>query len=198
MRRATIWGVLSAGIAALSATPVTASSSAGGEPQAASPLSSFVGFEEPQYQVDALATTFRVRVVLEPVPQAGLISYGVTLKFDAQAFDVAKPGIEIPAPLDFNGLQGPGAFTDVGPGYASVKGTVDLMGQAAVRYDASLLASFVLIPKDLEPGGAYELVLEPFYTVGPDEALYVTGEGGVLDAEMVFGRASLEVIPEPG
>ncbi len=107
-------------------------------------------------------------------------------------------GIEIPAPLDFNGLQGTGAFPDVGPGYASVKGTVDLMGQAAVRYDASLLATFVLIPKDLEPGGAYELVLEPFYTVGPDEALYVTGEGGVLDAEMVFGRASLVVIPEPG
>ncbi len=176
----------------LMALPPLAAAETGG------PLAQFVGFEEPRYQVDALASTFRVRVVLEPLREAGLISYGVTLRFDANAFEVGRPGIEVPAMLDFNGFLGPGAFVESGPGFASVKGTVDLTAQAALRYDASLLATFVLVPRDAVPGVTSDLLLEPFYTAGPNEALFVTGDGGVLDSELVFGRTTIEFIPEPG
>ena len=165
---------------------------------AGAPLSQMVGFEEPRYEVDALSTGFRVRVVIEPVPAAGLVSYGVTLKFDANAFDVGRPGIEVPAELNFNGFQGTGAFTDAGPGFASVKGTVDLMSQAMVSYDAPVLATFTLIPKGAVAGVTTDLLLEPFYTVGEEESLYVAGDGSVLDGDLVFGRTTLEFIPEPG
>lgn len=158
----------------------------------------YVALEQLQYRVEPLASSFRVSIVLAPIPGAGIVSYGVTLKFDADAFELGRPGIEIPVGLNFNGFAGPGALVDSGPGFVSVKGTVDFLGQAIVRYDAPLVASIVLAPIHGDPGDSSVLTLEPYFTAGPNESLFVDGEGRVLDSDLVFRGATVEFIPEPG
>lgn len=158
----------------------------------------FVALDQERYQAEPLGSSFRVRIVLSPVPAGGIVSYGVTLKFDFNAFDLVTPTFEVPAELNFNGFDGPGAFQESGPGHVSVKGTVDLMSQAMVRYDAALIASIVLAPKNAEPGESSVLTLEPFYTAGPEEALYVGGDGRVLDPNLIFRSAVVDFVPEPG
>jgi hypothetical protein len=157
----------------------------------------FVALDQLHYRVDALASSFRVSVVLGPVPGAGIVSYGVTLKFDSDAFELGRPGIEIPGGLNFNGFAGPGALSDSGPGFVSVKGTVDLLGDAIVRYDAPLLVSITLAPRNVLPGESSLLTLEPYLTAGPEESLFVDGIGRVLDPDLVFGSSTVEFIPEP-
>ncbi|MBL9136996.1 MAG: hypothetical protein JNK85_14085 [Verrucomicrobiales bacterium] len=171
-----------------------------GMPAAAAPTSDgplFVALDQERYQSEPLGSSFRVRVVLSPVPAGGIVSYGVTLKFDFNAFDLVTPTFEVPAELNFNGFEGPGTFQESGPGYVSVKGTVDLLSQAVVRYDAAFIASIVLAPKNVEPGESSLLTLEPFYTAGPEEALYVAGDGRVLDPSLIFRSAVVDFVPEP-
>ncbi|MGE3309056.1 MAG: hypothetical protein AB7O66_03730 [Limisphaerales bacterium] len=157
----------------------------------------YVALDQLNYRVEPVASSFRFSVVLAPVPGAGLVSYGVTIKFDADAFDLARPGIEIPAGLNFNGFAGPGALTDSGAGFVSVKGTVDLLGDAIVSYDAPLVLSIILAPKNAVPGEATILSLEPYLTAGPEESLFIDGEGRVLDPDLIFRGATVEFIPEP-
>lgn len=164
---------------------------------AASPGPLFIALDQLNYRVEPIASSFRVSVVLAPVPGAGIVSYGITLKFDADAFDLSRPGIEIPAGLNFNGFAGAGALTESGPGFVSVKGTVDLLGQAIVRYDAPVVLSIILAPKNAEPGSSSILSLEPYYTAGPEESLFLDGDGRVLDPDLVFRSSTVEFIPEP-
>jgi hypothetical protein len=175
--------------------PAEGASPVSSSPPANGPL--YVALDQLNYRVEPLASSFRVSVVLAPIPGAGIVSYGITLKFDADSFDVGRPGIEIPAGLNFNGFAGPGAFSDSGPGFVSVKGTVDFLGDAIVRYDAPLVVSIILAPKNAVPGGATILSLEPYLTAGPEESLFVDGEGRVLDPDLVFRSATVEFIPEP-
>lgn len=166
-------------------------------PQAAAPSSLSVALDQLHYRVDTLASSFRVSIVLAPVPGAGILSYGVTLKFDDSAFELGRPSIEIPAGLNFNGFAGPGALSDSGPGFVSVKGTVDFLGQAVVRYDAALILSVVLEPKNVEVGQTTLLDLEPYFTAGPNESLFIDGNGQVLDSQLAFQSAIVEFVPEP-
>jgi hypothetical protein len=170
----------------------------GGAPSSKANGPLFVALDQERYQTEPLGSSFRVRVVLSPVPSGGIVSYGVTLKFDFNAFDLVTPTFEVPAELNFNGFDGPGAFQESGPGFVSVKGTVDLLSQAVVKYDAALIASIILAPKNLEPGQSSVLTLEPFYTAGPNEALYVSGDGQVLDPNLIFRSALIDFVPEPG
>lgn len=157
----------------------------------------FVALDQERYQSEPLGSSFRVRIVLSPAPAGGIVSYGVTLKFDFNAFDLVTPTFEVPSELNFNGFEGPGAFQEAGPGFVSVKGTVDLLSQAVVKYDAALIASIILAPKNVEPGDSSVLSLEPFYTAGPNEALYVSGDGRVLDPGLIFRSAVVDFVPEP-
>lgn len=172
-------------------------STAAAAPAASTPGPLFVALDQLNYRVDTLASSFRVSVVLAPVPGAGIVSYGITFKFDQDAFELGRPGIEIPSGLDHNGFGGPGALTDAGPGFVSVKGTVDFLGQAIVQYDAPLVLSIVLAPKNAIPGEVTILSLEPYFTAGPEESLFVDGDGRVLDNELVFRDSTVEFIPEP-
>jgi len=157
----------------------------------------YVALDQLNYRVEPLASSFRVSVVLAPIPGAGIVSYGITLKFDSDAFELGRPGLEIPAGLNFNGFAGPGALSDSGPGFISVKGTVDLLGQAIVRYDAPLVVSIILAPKNAVPGETSVLSLEPYFTAGPEESLFIDGDGRVLDRDLIFGSATVEFVPEP-
>lgn len=187
---------IGASLAWLVATHSTrAGTPAAGGPSSDGPL--FVALDQERYQSEPLGSSFRVRIVLSPVPAAGIVSYGVTLKFDFNAFDLVTPTFEVPSELNFNGFEGVGAFQDSGPGFVSVKGTVDLLSQAVVKYDAALIASIILAPKNIEPGQSSVLELEPFYTAGPNEALYVSSDGRVLDPNLIFRSAIVDFVPEP-
>jgi hypothetical protein len=175
--------------------PAEGAAAVSSPPPANGPL--YVALDQLNYRVEPLASSFRVSVVLAPMPGAGIVSYGITLKFDADSFDVGRPGIEIPAGLNFNGFAGPGALADSGPGFVSVKGTVDLLGNAIIRYDAPLVLSIILAPKNAVPGAATILSLEPYLTAGPEESLFIDGEGRVLDPDLVFRSSTVEFIPEP-
>lgn len=156
-----------------------------------------VGLDQLRYQVEPLGSSFRVRVVLSAVPEGGITSYGVTLKFDPNAFSTVTPFFEVPEVLNHNGFDAGGAVQAAGPGFVSVKGTVDFLGQAIVRYDANVIASIILAPKNQTPGSTSPLELAPFYTAGPEEQLWVTGDGHVLDTELLFGSATVAFVPEP-
>lgn len=192
----TIWA-LSTSCALSIVAPIPRAAASSGTPAGSSNGPWYLAPDQRDYRVEPLASSFRVSLVFAPIPGAGIASYGVTLKFDADSFDVGRPGIEIPAGLDFNGFAGPGALTEIGPGFVSVKGTVDFLSQAVVRYDAPLVVSIILAPKDALPGETTVLSLEPYYTAGPNEALFVDGDGRVLDPDIVFGSATVEFIPEP-
>lgn len=197
-RASTIW-VLARTCALPLAASATGSIAVAAETGASSAVSSplALALDQLNYRVDPLDSSFRVSVVLAPVPGAGIVSYGITFKFDADAFELGRPGIEIPNGLNFNGFAGPGALTDTGPGFVSVKGTVDFLGQAIVRYDAPLVLSIVLAPKNAVPGEVTILSLEPYFTAGPEESLFVDGDGRVLDGDLVFRDSTVEFIPEP-
>ena len=63
---------------------------------------------------------------------------------------------------------------------------VPVLGQAIVRYDAPVVLSIILAPKNAEPGSSSVLSLEPYYTAGPEESLFLDGDGRVLDPDLVF------------
>lgn len=75
-----------------------------------------VHFDQSRYQVGP-GGSFAVSALIEPVPVAGLFSFGVRIIFAPPDVQISSPGnIIIPAPLDFNGPQGPGGTVLITPG----------------------------------------------------------------------------------
>src|SRR5262245_30187057 len=56
-----------------------------------------VHFEHPRYDITS-GDTFPVQVLIDPVPAAGLFSFGVKLKFDSSHAEVSSVGAITPAP----------------------------------------------------------------------------------------------------
>ncbi len=155
-----------------------------------------IRFEQDLYVV-ALGQSFVVNVLVEPQSLSGLYSYALKLQVDnlkARVNDLG--GISVPAPLDFNGVAGPGALRAVGAGFAGVKGTVNFFGEPREHYSGSRLASFALTDGSADVG-EYQLGLEGYNTLGATESLFVNGAGEVLDPSITFRGATVRVVPEP-
>lgn len=153
-----------------------------------------VGFSQPSFEARVGEATF-IRVELSSTLPVGLFSYGVRLVFDpAEVLRVTPAGVNVPAELDFNGVRGPGALRQVGPGFAAVKGTVDFAADPVRYYSGVVLATFAVTPLRMEDCA---LSLELFRTLGPDEQVFVGGDGTKLDDTLRFGSARLWVVPEP-
>lgn len=156
-----------------------------------------VRFAQPAYSI-APGTSTAVSVLIDPVPEPGLFSFGLKMAFDeAMARVESAASISIPPPLDFNGVLGPGAIKSVGSGFATAKGTVNFF-VTPVPYAESLLATFVLSDQSGAVGQSYSITLDIHRTLGPAESVFVTGAGGVLDLQLGFGSALVTVVPEPG
>jgi hypothetical protein len=153
-----------------------------------------VRFEQTSYQV-VPNQAFTVNVFISP-PVNGLFSYGLRLAFPSSAFSVASDAIVVPAPLDFNGVLGPGALKQVDLGGLGVKGTIRL-DPLARAYREALLATFNLDTKAVNPGQNFALGLEIFRTIGSTETVFVDGEGMPLDDRIAFGSAVVTIVPEP-
>ena len=154
-----------------------------------------VDFERPTYQT-AVGVPISIRTHLDSPVASGLFSYGVRLVFDAQAGGlITESGIIAPAPLNFNGVQGSGAFKVIDEGFAGVKGTVDVFADPQVYFTET---EFVVFDMRFSKEGEYVLDLDTFRTLGPTESIFVTGDGAVLDDMISFGTATVTVVPEPG
>jgi hypothetical protein len=137
-----------------------------------------------------------VRLLLDPVPSSGLFSFGIKLTFEAdRAKVVDTSAITVVPPLDFNGFFGAGAFKEVGPGFAGVKGTVNVIAQPLVTYSGPLLATFSMTLTGTSPA---HLGLELFRTVSPNEDLFIDGNQVTLDSGLTFGSATLNPVAGSG
>lgn len=163
-----------------------------------------VHFDQDLYVVNAPGDTFVARILIdadsatprdEPVPN-GLFSFGVRSTFDSAKAQVASPAEVDPVPpLDFFGF-GPGAFEQVAAGLAGVKGNIDQFGNPLQPYGGTLLAE-VTFTNLASAVDNYPLDLDFFRTVGPNEQLFLDGQGIVLDPGVMFRGARVLVVPEP-
>jgi hypothetical protein len=155
-----------------------------------------VHFDQSRYTVSP-GGTVQIGVVMESVPEVGLFSYGVRLVSGSLAGVQGASGIVVPAPLDFNGVLGPGAIRLVENGAAGVKGTIDFFANPVQYYRGTLLATFLV--KDLNGtiGTSDPLSLEIYRTLGGNESVFVDAAGSGMDSQIIFGSAVLDVVPEP-
>lgn len=155
-----------------------------------------VRFQEASYSVVPGADV-RVTVLIDPVPEAGLFSYGLRIAWDAAMARVeSASSVVIPPPLAFNGVQGPGPMIALGDGFAAAKGTVDIFAADVQAYSGNVLATVVLRNLSGEVGRSYPLALELYRTLGASESIFVTGKGEVLDGMLSLGSGLIVVIPE--
>ncbi|MFO1499877.1 MAG: hypothetical protein U1G07_16040 [Verrucomicrobiota bacterium] len=156
-----------------------------------------VHFDQSSYRVSPDGSV-AIGVLIDPVPLSGLFSYGMKVVFDdAFARVESASAISLPPPLDYNGVQGPGADRLVGSGFAAVKGTVNFELSPGQAYSGALLATFNVKNLVGAAGQSYPLSLELYRTLGPTESVFVTGAGETLDGQLAFGTTTIDVVPEP-
>ena len=158
-----------------------------------------VRFDQPVYFVQPGQSSVPVGILIDPAPEAGLFSYGVTLKFDSAMASVPdSSAVKVVPPLNFDGVRGAGANIQLAAGTASVKGSVDTSLPAGTAYSGSLIGVFE-VKNQAPAGSSYLLELSLNRTLGPSESVFVDGKGQVLDSGLTFGTAQIIVqVPEPG
>ncbi|MHC1763416.1 MAG: Ig-like domain-containing protein [Verrucomicrobiia bacterium] len=152
-----------------------------------------VRFDRPRYDI-VPGESLVVQLVLDPAPEAGLHSFGISMLFDsahARASDVDS--ISVAPALNFDGVNGPGAVRRAATGIISAKGTVDGL-VAPISFSADPLLLTVTL-KDLEAPGPYVLRAEFYRTLGPTEQIFVDGLGNVLDGSITFRDALVNYRP---
>lgn len=154
-----------------------------------------VRFELPRYTAD-LGGILDLNVLIEydlDDPADDLFSYGLRV-------EVLTPGatnliaLQLPLKLDYDGINGAPAMTNLSSGVLGAKGTVDLFDTGRSPYAESLLATYRF---QFVTEGPVRLQLQPYNTLGPTEDLFVSDGGVVLDDFVVFGSADVDVVPEP-
>lgn len=156
-----------------------------------------VRFDQNSYSITP-GGTVSVGVVIDPAPEFGLFSYGLKVAFDEAWARVANASaITVPAPLDHNGVLGPGAIRLVQDGLAAVKGTVDFLASPPEFYSGTVLATIQLQDIGGQPGESYPITLDIYQTLEPTESVFVTGAGETLDGFLDFGSAIVTIVPEP-
>jgi hypothetical protein len=163
-----------------------------------------VHFDQDVYVVTGPGDVINAQILIDGNPQSprddsvpfGLFSFGTQVTFNPVKALVTGPGdISAVPSLDFFGFA-PGAFEQVSPGFAGVKGNIDMFENPLVPYSSSLLAELTLTNL-ASAVDSYPLTLDFFRTVGPNEQLFLNGMGGTLDPDITFRSARVVVIPEP-
>lgn len=163
-----------------------------------------VFFDKDEYVVSSVGEMFEVQILIdaddatsqiEPV-RTGLFSFGAEVSYEStKAQVVGSSALETASPLDFFQFV-PGALTEVDAGRAASKGNIDQVPEPVVPYTGSLLMKLTMTNL-ASPTDLYPLELDFFRTLGDTEQIFLNGAGGVLDDDIVFGRAWVRVVPEP-
>jgi len=133
-----------------------------------------------------------VRIVYGSGEPADLFSYGVRI----QASDpgvISLADISPPSALDFNGIFGPGAMVDSDSAVLGIKGTISPSLPLA-PYNGALVARYELVFSEVGP---LLLNLARWQTVGPNEDVFVAGDGTSLDDALILGSAAVWVVTRP-
>jgi hypothetical protein len=153
-----------------------------------------VGFAREGYVVLA-GEPFVLELVIRSSPgdpgDGGLFSYGVRLIPDTtDSLSVIDVGV--PPPLDFFGVT-PGALVESSPSLIGVKGNINIFADPMVPYGGELLATIKL---SFAAIGEYRIDLDFLRTVGPNEQIFLSGDGTVLDDAITFGAVTVRVLDE--
>lgn len=152
-----------------------------------------VRFAENEYLL-APGETLRTPVLIDPLPAAGLFSYGVIASVRGENNLVGVVNLTPRPTLAFDGPRGPGNQTASATGVFSGKGSVDLLLPAKPPHRETTLAELSL---GVLPEGTYQLDLALYNTLGPTESVFVDGRHLPLDPLLDFGSAFLEIVSTP-
>lgn len=131
----------------------------------------------------------------DPV-RGGLFSQALRVDFSGAKAQFTGPGdVTVPPALDYFGFS-PNSFRDMTANFAGVKGNIDQLANPLVPYGSSFLATFRITNLASGPD-SYPLMLDFFRTVGPNEQMFLSGDGTVLDPEIMFIPSRVIVLPEP-
>lgn len=164
-----------------------------------------VHFDQDVYLVNGPGDVVPARVLIDadanrpgetPVP-GGLFSFGVLMSYPTAKAELTST-VQILAPTELEHFSfDAAAFRRAAPaGEAGIKGNVDATFSPIVPYADPWLATFQLTNLATGPD-SYPLGLDFFRTVGINEQIFLDGNGGSLDASIVFRPARVVVVPEP-
>jgi hypothetical protein len=153
-----------------------------------------VEFPQAHYDVAALQE-FTTPVRINPVPAAGLFSYGLVCSVEGSN---GLTGIVAMTPLStlaFDGVVGAGTrgVTSLSGKYTG-KGSVDIQLPQKSNHTDPNLGTIAIAGL---PAGNYTLSLGNYNTLGPTESVFVDGQSHSLDSQITFGSATLSVVASP-
>ncbi len=152
--------------------------------------------ELPQGHYDVPASQeFTTLVRINPVPAAGLFSYGIICTVEGNNGLTGIVAITPPSALAFDGVAGAGmrGVSSLTGKYTG-KGSVDILLPQKNNHADSILGNLAIAGL---PVGSYTLSLGIYNTLGPTESVFVDGQSRSLDPQITFGTATLTVADAP-
>ncbi len=160
----------------------------------AQPTTYRVEFPQAHYDV-AGSQEFTTFVRINPVPAAGLFSYGLICTVEGSNGLTGIVAMTPPSALAFDGVVGAGTrgVTSLAGKYTG-KGSVDILLPQKSNHSDPNLGNLAIAGL---PGGNYTLTLGLYNTLGPTESVFVDGQSQSLDSQLILGGATLSVIDAP-
>ncbi|MFC7336897.1 hypothetical protein ACFQY0_06890 [Haloferula chungangensis] len=150
-----------------------------------------IRFDQPSYTID-LGEEVSGNLVMEPIPEGGLYSQGMTVTLRSR--DGTLAGLITPQAAAL--LDSDGPLLNAQGVNSAATGTAGIKGSGFFSQDRTVSINPVLSnfrATDLSPG-TYDLAIEPWNELGPTEDIFVTGLCLTLDPYITFGTATIEVI----
>lgn len=153
-----------------------------------------VGFPEPAYQIQ-LGQVFEAPVRMDPMPPAGLFSYGLIVTVEGTNGLIGVTTLMPKSPLGFDGINGPGnRGVAAATGRFTSKGTANMFPAEKPNHREPDLGKVSIAGL---PGGTYTVRLGPYNTLGPTESIFVDGKCRDMDAMIAFGTTQITVVSQP-
>ncbi len=142
-------------------------------------------------------TSFKSKVLIDPVPTQRLLSYGLLAQISSAGGIVGTAELAAVKRFNFNGPLDIPALTTDAIGSAGIKATVDFFDRAVPLQGLrdKTLAVFTLQPL---PPGDYTITLQPYRSLGEAEHLFIGRDLSVADPQIEFGTAELHVAEAVG
>jgi hypothetical protein len=167
---------------------------AGAGTASAQSLTYRVEFPQTHYDVPG-QQEFLAPVQINPLPAAGLFSYGLICTVAGDSGLVGVVTLSPRPTLAFDGIMGPGSRgLAAATGRVAAKGTADMFPAAKPNHGEATLGTVAIAGL---PDGNYTLRLATYNTLGPTESVYVDGECRALDDQLEFASATLTVSSTP-
>ncbi|MCX6879254.1 MAG: hypothetical protein NTW21_36440 [Verrucomicrobia bacterium] len=157
---------------------------------AAQSITHRVEFARAHYEIPA-QQEFQAPVQINPLPAAGLFSYGLICTVEGSGGLVGILTLSPRPTLAFDGIMGAGnRGVAAATGRFAAKGSADMFPPAKPNHGEATLGTLAIAGL---PDGTYTLRLANYNTLGPTESVYVDGQCRALDGQLEFGTATLTI-----